>query len=167
MRVHAAHSLALYRFKKFAILLFFIAYSVVQCAGAVHSPRGEYFPVFSWSLFSTVKDVRRSLEIEITRIGDTTLPEPVNFFELDEHFAAAERRTSTVIKSAVRFAKVYRADPARGEAMRRVFEETYLSGPGRVDYQFVAVRYDPVRRWRSGEVIERDVLVRFSTEEAR
>lgn len=155
-----------YRLKKTLVLLFFITYGLVQCAGQLTSPRREYFPIFGWSLFSTATNPDNSLEVEILRIGDTKFAEPVNFFELDAYFEAASSRSTNVLKSAGRVLNLHRGDPAAAEAARRVFEITYFGAQVTVDYQFVAVTYDPIERWRTGKVLERQLVGRFSTEEA-
>lgn len=154
----------IYKIKKITILMLFVTYAVVQCAGRVTSPRGEFFPVFSWSLFTSVVNPRWTLEIEVLRVGDTEFDQPVNFFELGEHFEFARRRSTDVRKSAMRVFSLSRQDPAVAESVRRTFEETYLSDKGPVEYQFVALTFDPLVRWRTGETIERHVVARFSTE---
>lgn len=159
--------LGVYRARKLAILIFFIAYSLVQCAGQYASSRGEFFPVFSWSLFTGAVNPRAELEIEILRIGETEFPEPVNYFDLDEYFERAKRRSSSVLKSAGRVLRRHHEDPAAAESDRRVFERAYLGDQALVEYQFVALTFDPVARWRTGEVIDRRVLARFSTEGTR
>lgn len=163
----AGRAVRIYRAKKLTILLFFVAYSVVQCAGKVQSPRGEYFPVFGWSLFSEVVSPRWTVETEIVRIGDTVFPEPVNFFELGEHFKAARARSSNVRKVAVKFLNLRQEEPAAAEAMRRVFERTYLGDRQAVEYRLVLVTFDPIERWRTGAVLERRVLAQLKTDERR
>ena len=157
----------IYKAKKFAILLFFIFYTLVQCAGQFTSSRVEYFPVFSWSLFSEVPRYWSAIEVEILRIDETEFQQPKNFFDLDEYFDHAKGRSSDVVKSAVQLARLHHRNPPEGERMRRTFEESYFSGHDVVEYQLVAVRYDPVLRWRTGEVVRRKVLARFSTEDGQ
>lgn len=159
-------SITVYGLKKFAILFFFIAYFLVQCAGT-QTPRREYFPVFSWSLFSSVSNPWAALEIEILRVGETIFPEPVNYFELDQHFEPARRRSTDATKSAARMLWALKRDPSAAERAREAFEQTFLGGHDRVEYQLVGVRFDPLERWRSGALIERRVLERFSTEDSR
>lgn len=158
-------SIRVYRAKKFGILFFFIAYFVVQCAGQMNSSRGEYFPVFGWSLFTEVINPRWAVELEIIRIGDTVFPEPVNFFELKDYFSAAAARSSDVNKTAVQILNRLEREPEAAAALRRVFERRHFSDHAQVEYQFVIVKFDPIVRWRSGEVIERHVVKRFISRE--
>lgn len=167
MLVSDRRRLGLYRAKKLAILIFFIAYSVVQCTGHYGSPNREFFPVFSWSLFTSVVNPRVDLKIEILRIGEVEFPEPINYFELSEYFDRAKGRSSSVLKSAHRVLRRYREDPAAAETDRRVFERAYLGDQRQVEYQFVVLTFDPVARWRTGAVIDRRVMARFSTEGTR
>lgn len=156
-----------YQWKKLMIFLFFIAYTVISFNGYLYSLRGEYFPVFSWSLFSEVRNPAEKVEVEIIRIGDTEFSEPVNYFDLPEYFSSAAARSTNVTKAALRLMQLHLKDPAGSEQMRRVFEENYLDGNGTVAYRLVLVRFDPLERFRSGAVIGHLVLAEFVTEEAR
>jgi hypothetical protein len=131
------------------------------------STRGEYFPVFGWSLFSYVANPVVTLEIEISRIDEMEFPDPINFFEMGEYFSGAARRSTSVTKSIRRIYYSYRADSAAAGPMLRDFEKVFLSEHGRVDYQFVILSFDPVNRWLTGEVIERKVVAQFSTEKGK
>lgn len=164
MASSSGYAARFYKIKKLSIFVLFIMYAVVQCAGQLNSPRGEFFPVFSWSLFSGVINPRWTLEIEILRVGDIEFDQPVNFFELGEHFEFARSRSTDVRKSAMRVFRLSREDPAAAESARRAFEQTFLSDTGPVEYQFVMLSFDPLVRWRTGETIERHVVARFSTE---
>lgn len=164
MALSGSSSLEGYRIKKFIILFFFLSYSVVQCAGQFGTTRGEYFPVFSWSLFSGVQNPTWALEVEVTRIGEIELAEPTNFFHLGEHFPDAKQRTSGLLKSVGRFYRLSHLEPEAARDMKRSIEQTYFPGHQRVEYQIVAVTFDPIKRWRTGEIQERTIVGRFSTE---
>ncbi len=58
----------------------------VAYAAGRHSPRGEYFPAFSWSLFTYACPVRGLLELHVRRIGDRTFDASLKYFELDDYF---------------------------------------------------------------------------------
>lgn len=157
----------LFQWKKLTIFLFFIAYSVISFNGYLYSLRGEYFPIFSWSLFSEVQSPAEKVEVEIMRIGDTEFAEPVNYFDLPEYFRGAAARSTNVTKAALRLMQLHLRDPAGSGPMRRVFEQNYLDGNGTVAYRLVLVRFEPLERFRSGAIIGRQVLAEFVTEEAR
>ena len=160
-------SLRTYRFKKNLILCFFLMYTLVQCAGNNLSSRGEFFPVFGWSLFSHNINPAWTLELEITRIGELNLPKPMNFFELGDYFIMARSRSTLVTKNMRRIYHIYKTDPTTAASMLKEFERSFLNGYGRVDYRFVSVRFDSLVRWQTGEVIERNVVAQFSTEKGQ
>lgn len=156
-----------YHLKKLFIFIFFIVYTVVGFIGNRYASRSEYFPIFSWSLFSAVKNPWESFELEILSIGGKEFPEPVNYFDLDGYFATSDDRSTAVTKATRRLLQMDWSDPIEAERNLSGFEQLYLSGRGVVVYQFVHLSYDPLVRIRSGEIIERTVLFRFSTERAR
>jgi hypothetical protein len=53
-RTQLSYSVRGYTVRKTLLIVFVAAYVAVAYAGGRHSPRGEYFPVFSWSLFTHV-----------------------------------------------------------------------------------------------------------------
>jgi hypothetical protein len=71
-----------------------VLYAAVAFRGGIDSPRGEFFPVFNWSLFTYVSPTRGLLELHVKRIGDRTFDTPVNYFDLGTYFASARERTT-------------------------------------------------------------------------
>jgi hypothetical protein len=59
------------------IASFIASYVVVAYLGGKVSHRGEFFPVFNWSLFTHVSPVRGLLELYVVRVGDKTFDRPV------------------------------------------------------------------------------------------
>src|SRR5687767_9663083 len=89
---------------KLALVVFVAWYAVVADWGGETSARGEFFPVFNWSLFTYVKPVRGLLELYVVRIGDHTFPQPINYFELDSYFATVRNRSTDLKKTMERLA---------------------------------------------------------------
>ena len=104
---------------------------------------------------------------EIIRIGDTEFAEPVNYFDLHGYFRVSDNRSTAVRKAYRRLLNLYSKDAVEAERMRPGFESSYLSGHGPVAYRLVYLRYEPLARARSGEVLERKVLAQFSTEQTQ
>lgn len=138
-------------------IVFFAAYCVVQYAGKVHAPKGEYFPVFSWSLFSSVRDTYTDFTVEISRIGDQSFDPPVNYYALPKMFPRAKNRDTAVGKAAFQLAG-FPLSQAQFEARENAFIGTFFPVTEAVDFQIVAVTYNPIKRWRTGEIIDRRVL---------
>ena len=140
-----------------AVFIFFAAYCVVQYAGKVQSPKGEYFPVFSWSLFSSVRDTYTDFTVEISRIGDQRFDPPVNYYDLPKVFPRAATRDTAVGKAAFQLATLGHSG-SQYDARESAFIGTFFPVAEAVDFQIVAVTYNPIKRWRTGEIIEKQVL---------
>ena len=146
-----------------------LIYAVFQYAGLQFSAKREYFPFFSWSLFTKVrKDVFRST-IEITRVGDTVYDPPVGYYDLPDVFPLAQERDSGLLKSVGNMSKAAER-PDAADTYREVEEAlitTYFAIPEPVEFQIVRIRINPMRHWRTGEVTESVVMSEHSTEGAQ
>ncbi|MEL6645787.1 MAG: hypothetical protein AAFQ79_17785 [Pseudomonadota bacterium] len=141
---------------------FFGAYFAVQLAGKNFAHKGEYFPVFSWSLFSIVKNDVHDVVVEVTRVGDEIYSPPRNYYSLGEIFPAAQRRDSGVLKAA-RFLTVSRSDPERFAEREQEFIASFFQVDEEVDFQIMVIRFDPLERWHTGHVTERHFSTAHST----
>jgi hypothetical protein len=146
---------------------FFIIYFTIAVIGGLFSPRHEYFPVFSWSLFSHVAPISLGYEVEILRVNDMIYDPPVNFFTLKDSFRKARNRESSILKVAHAYHFAQLREPSRLAVLRSVIEGSYLGDVRRVDYQIVIVEYDPLQRWHTGEVIRKWNIATLSTEDSR
>lgn len=113
--------------------LLFLVYLLVAALGMKFHERKEFFPVFSWSLFTYVWEHAWGYEVEITRIDDQVFDPPRNYFEFPHVFAFAAMRDNAVVKAASAFASVREKTPGRDEDLRAALEDRYLAGPKRVD----------------------------------
>lgn len=138
-----------------------VAYSVIAVAGNLFAPRGEYFPFFSWSLFSEIPAKRSTFELYIIRVGDELFDEPRNFFDLSAYFEAAKRRSSTVSKATKRLGRALVWAPETIGAVRAVFEEQLVREHEQVEYVIARVAYRPLDRWRTGAFERFEVVGRF------
>lgn len=152
---------------KLGIALALAGYAVVAVAGNLLAPRGEYFPFFSWSLFSNVPTERSTFELYILRIDDTAFDEPTNFFALPEHFEAAQRRSSTVSKATKGLGRALVWAPDDVAAKRAVFEEQLVREHAQVEYAIARVAYRPLDRWRTGAFERFEVVGRFVARRSR
>ncbi len=87
-----------YQARKWAVPTFIAIYVVVAVIGGMRSPRGEYFPVFNWSLFSYIAESRTLPEIYVTRIGDKSFVPAKPYSDLGEYFETARNRSTNVRK---------------------------------------------------------------------
>ncbi|MCL5778577.1 hypothetical protein M1105_16485 [Limibaculum sp. FT325] len=95
------------------------------------------------------------LEFEILRIGDEVFEPPANIFDLPEYFATAQRRDVSLIKAGRAVLAARGRDPERGEVRRRNLEEHYLRLDQPVHYRMVIVKFDPLVRFKTGQVFDR------------
>ena len=158
-------SLQSYTVRKGIIFLFVVAYGLVAYVGGKMSPRGEYFPVFNWSLFTHVAPVRGLLEVHVSRIGDRIFEQPVNFFELDQYFPTAQARSTDMKKTLEQIVgATQRGDQKQVAALRGILERRHLGGHGTVAYEIRFVVFRPLERWKTGRIMRQHVLARFETE---
>ena len=160
--------LARYKAAQRLVPLLFVVYSGVAVAGGLWAPKGEVFPFFNWSLFTKVSDQRGICEVEILALDGVALETPTRFYDLPKRFAAAQQRSSSIVKLAVRMAKAHRAgDLERFDSLRDVLESSYLGEVDQVTYRLVVYRYNPIERWRSGAVQSAEVLGEFIVDRTR
>jgi len=163
--INAAITLRGYFARKVAVAVFIVTYIIIAFLGGQHSRRGEYFPVFNWSLFTHVSSVRSLLELYVIQIGDEQFLEPIVYSELGAYFETARIRSTNVKKTLERMAHAARAGDISGlDRIRSVLEKQYLSGRGIVRYEIHLVTFRPVERLRDGRVLERTLIARYTTE---
>ncbi len=106
-----------------------VVYTLIAVVGNIAAPKGEFFPFFSWSLFSHVPDEWHGFELEITALDGAPLAAPVNYFELGEHFDYAARRSMHVVKLLPGIVYRGRQGGDNSRLVRRL-EDVYLAaGP--------------------------------------
>lgn len=162
-----AYSYAGFRIRYVLLTAFFSAYVGVAFAGYFFSPYREYYPVFSWSLFSQVPDLRTQLEVVVHRIGDREFDPPVPYERLGDEFPAARGRDSGPAKSVGRLGRALIAMPERVDAQRRVTEAWLFDNRSDVEYELRLVAFRPLERWRDGTTVREKTIGRFRTGESR
>lgn len=146
---------------KLGIAAALVGYTVIAIAGNLFAQRREYFPFFSWSLFSDVPAERSTFELYIFRVGDTPFDQPVNFFDLPDHFKAARVRSSTVSKAAKSLGRALLWTSDDVDSARAVFEGHLLREHAEVDYAIVRVAFRPLDRWHTGALEREETVGRF------
>lgn len=139
---------------RISVLAIFLIYSVVQAAGKNFSIKGEYFPFFSWSLFTEVRNEVTSITIEVTRIGDIEYSPPRNYYLLPDLSQDSARRTSSPYKAAWGLLEVLN-DQQEFEKRLKSFNVSFFKVPEEVEYQIAAESYDPIEKWKTGAIKNR------------
>jgi hypothetical protein len=149
---------------KLAIAMLFLVYAIIAVAGDRFAPRREYFPFFSWSLFSDIPEQRSTFELYIHRVNQEAYDEPRNFYELREYFRAARRRNSTIAKSVKAVGRALARGEEQADHLRSVLEDQLLAEQASIDYEITRVVFRPLDRWQHGELIRREPIARFVAE---
>lgn len=136
-----------YRNLRAGVTLFFVA---CFCGGLATEliPGGrEVFPVFSWFLFTKTPNVRAQFGLLVREAGGREV-KPARLYEEADGFVAAPR----AIAAQALIQEIGKAWKQGNESevsrLRRLLEATYLPTPAR--YDLVWVRYDPIKRWKTG-----------------
>lgn len=124
----------------------------------------EIIPFYGWSLFSKVPNEDQRYRLLLHRHKKRTLKPPVDFLHAPETIVTGNRYTGRKVIQRLGKA-VERRDAARVAELRRLLEENYMKG--RVRYELVFERYDPVEKWRTGANLEARSLGRFASGEGR
>lgn len=131
------------------LVLLYIGVALVMGLYAFHR---EVFPVFSWSLFSTVAERETDFAIQVLGIDGEALEPPVDFMTSKDMFAGAGDIRAYYTIQNLGIASLRR----RGDDIQRIratFEQTYLGMPGSsVEYAVLMRVFDPVERWQEGRI---------------
>jgi hypothetical protein len=120
----------------------------------------EIIPFYGWSLFSKVPNEDSRYAILIHQHDGRAIEPPTTFLSAPEAMVVGNRYTGR--KLVQRLGRAHdRRDFARVEELRALLQATHLRG--RVRYELIFERYDPLRKWRAGETLERRSLARFES----
>jgi hypothetical protein len=152
-----------YRMRRLAAVVFLAAYAIVAWAGGNYSRRGEYFPVFNWSLYTQVSPIRSLYELYVVQVGDQTFDRPMLYANLAAYFNEKRVRSTNVKKTLQRMALAAQAgDWDELERIRFVLENEYLSGRGIVRYEIHLTTFRPIERWRHNRLLRDELIARYT-----
>jgi hypothetical protein len=122
----------------------------------------EIFPFTGWSLFSKVPSLETRYSILIRRHEGRRLDPPVSFLQAPGSMVKGNRYIAR--KLIQRLGQAHDRGKAEefGE-LRRLLEQNYLEG--KVRYELLFERYQPLEKWKTGESRETRSLGRFDTGE--
>jgi len=136
-----------------------LAVYLVAGFAAAAAPGFEVFPFFCWFLFPIAPNVETRHELVVERLGDRTWPKPVSYRSLDliDDPFAMDLWTSVQALGAA----VERGDGAAARHLRTRLEANYLPAPSR--YGIDRVTFDPLERYRTGAVQDRQRIATFTS----
>lgn len=122
----------------------------------------EIIPLYGWSLFSKVPNEDSRFVLLIHRQKKRNFKPPVPFLHAPETLVTGNRYVGRkVIQRLGRAIEKGQADKVRD--LRQLLEQSYLVG--RVRYELVFERYDPVQKWKTGVNLESRSLGEFASGE--
>ena len=126
---------------------------------------GEVFPLFSWSLYSTVHGEDADYAVRILSVAGEALDPPLFFQEARLFFAGTEPIAAFMTVQRLGDALEKRdADAVR--AHRRLLEHHHLRGRGVVRYEIVRRTFNTLGRWSSGGFTSVRTVAVLSTDRA-
>jgi hypothetical protein len=158
-----------YRELKWRVATILAAYLVAAAAAQVWGGRDrELFPIFAWSLFSTVPSEPNEYAVRITAIDGAPLEAKPFLGDLFGRGFSSPRSTSELWAVTQRLGDAISAGGS-GEvgAMRRLLEANFLCATGQVDYEVVRLRYRTLDRWATGALGSIEPVAAFGTSEPR
>lgn len=120
----------------------------------------EILPLYGWSLFSKVPNEDSRYRLLIHRHRRRVIDPPVSFLDAPDTIVTGNRYVGRKVIQRLGRA-IDRGDTARAVELRRLLEGSYLKG--RVRYELIFERYDPIAKWRTGVDLEKRSLGRFAS----
>lgn len=124
----------------------------------------EIIPFYGWSLFSKIPNEDSRYVILVREHDGRAIEPPITFLRAPEEIVVGNRYVGRKLIQRLGQAQ-RRGDGAEVERLRRLLEQNYLRG--RVGYELIFERYDPMRKWRTSQNSEEHSLARFDSGEAR
>lgn len=121
--------------------------------------RAEFYPFFSWNLFSRSTELKNDNVIFVKEIDGHKLPEPTLFFDLPDYFAAAKRKDIRLAKMLDNIVHAERSGNVEmTERLTEVIKSTFMSEADDVKYDVAIILYKPVERYLNGEIIRTKII---------
>ena len=111
----------------------------------------EIIPFYGWSLFSKVPNEDSRYTLLIHQHKRRVIAPPVSFLHAPDTIVTGNRYTGRKVVQRLGKA-IDRGDAARVEELRRLLEQSSLRG--RVRYELIFERYDPLEKQRTGANLE-------------
>ncbi|MBI2902472.1 MAG: hypothetical protein HYY12_02645 [Candidatus Methylomirabilis oxyfera] len=148
-----------------AVLLCGYAAAAVVIKGALRHER-EIFPIFSWSLYSTVPREAAEYGVRIFEVGGETLNPPLFFEDARAFFPYVNQ--AQLFMTVQSLGRALESDNTEAiKTYRRLLERHHLRGRGVIHYEIVRRRFNTLTRWVTGEFRTLRTVGTFSTEGQR
>jgi len=119
----------------------------------------EYFPIYSWDLFSYIPSRTSEFAIRFTAINGERLDPPLYFNEASQYISSAQ--TIEAFALIQRFGNAIYTDSSDGDLLQEQFGSLYLNQFDQVDYDLVIRLFDAIDYAQSGVIDEVIPLASF------
>jgi hypothetical protein len=151
-----------YRLRALTFPLIAMGYLMVALQPVPYEEGGEVFPFFNWSLFSYASPEVSDAVALIHSVNDQELETPQSLYDLPEFFNTAARHDVRFAKVVERYALAkVKGETENAQAARALMEDHYMKDAHDVEYSIGVLTYDPIKRYRTREVISVHELGRF------
>jgi len=123
----------------------------------------EYFPIYSWDLFSSIPSHSAMFAVRLTHINGKPLDPPRYFNEATAYIPAAKSIDAFALIQ--RFGRAIYEGDAGAAGLRAQFEAHYLDSGDDITYELVIRAYDPLQFSRTGSADELTHLQTFQHQE--
>jgi len=140
-----------YNVLKFLIFSFLVVYFVVG-KYTERLPEAEWYPFFSWTLFSKIPALNEEYAVRIHEYEGKIFDPPIFFSQTQGVYSVSNTSITEyhfMIQLLGRSLKRNQED----EIIRRrqIFEANFLSHP--VIYEVVKIKYDSIKYWKTGVML--------------
>ena len=142
----------LIRANLFPVLL--VSYLLLALLGP-HQGRAEFYPFFTWNLFSRSSQMRADSVILIKEIDGERLEKPTLFFDMGERFQAARSKDIRLGKLLDNLVRAKRVNNFELSArLLDVIKSTFMADAKYVKFDVAIITYNPINRYQSGEIVD-------------
>ncbi len=133
---------------------FFLVFYLIGGLLSSLTPKHEVFPVYCWFLFPLTPNPEIKFALLLHQVGGKTLDSP-QYYEKASAIVD-DPHSISVYKIVQQLGKAEnRNNTSEIERLRLILEKNYIPLSSR--YELVAVTYDPVDRWKTGNMLEKSV----------
>ena len=139
-----------YRLRCHLVAILVVGY-VVGFSQGPKLGRPEFYPFFSWSLFSYTHSTRNEIAVLVHTLNGQPLEKPVSYYDLPKkftNFPGGKIRMRKMLLDLI--AAASKGDQMRQRELLKKYENVYFRNIGSVDYRLALINYNPIEKLNSG-----------------
>lgn len=151
-----------YLFRRNVLIFLVIGYVLTSLYGP-RLGRSEFYPFFNWDLFSYTHSIRHDVVVLVHSINGVALKEPTIYFYIPNNFV----RTPV---EKIRLRKLLwnlwshrrKGNQKQVEKLLNIVRSTYFSEVRSAEYEIALIKYNPIERLKTGNIIFSRTIIRTS-----